>query len=397
MSEEKPGKNKRRNRGPRHSGFWTRRLSWSLVVAAIVYGVLHAGWFPWPKAPTLSLVKLGPTEITSVNALIQHGRMSCHPGCRTDSLPCRLFETNCGKETVKEFLEARLSYWEDEDRKKQWKMLLRMQDTDVQSYLGTARFKVHSYFWLTGWASVLEVIFWTTFGVLCSMLFALYDARRRFGQVALSLEAIERGVDAHDIPNQLGKLAFAPFVSVVLILSYRFVADDDGQEMIETSSGIVIVSFLLGFYSSRALRMLDRIKDVLLPYASAEVGPGPQRPSPPVSPSTTPVGPRPVRVRVALDPRLEMTHAAVYDTLKAELARTLVIFVPAMESAAISAVPSPEGDGASFSSNLPAGRYSVVASLSVQGLDLSGKVDLDTERVTSVEVLLGLPTGQMPR
>ena len=129
------------------------------------------------------------------------------------------------------------------------------------SYLSDARFQVESYFWLTGPAVYFEIIFWSLFGVLASLLFSL-------GLVARNCTTDERDpktvFDSSEIPYQVAKLLYAPLCTLVIILGYNFFSDANIVD-ISSSNGVVVFAFISGFYSARVVAFLDRLKEVLLP------------------------------------------------------------------------------------------------------------------------------------
>jgi len=124
------------------------------------------------------------------------------------------------------------------------------------SQIESERLKVRSYFFLTGSRAYFEIVCWTIFGVLASLLY----------YVSAVIRDKETTFDPEQIPSQLSKLFYAPLVTLIIIFGYQQFTT--GGIEIDTSKGILIVSFLLGFYSGRAMELLNRAKEVVLPYTS---------------------------------------------------------------------------------------------------------------------------------
>ncbi len=123
--------------------------------------------------------------------------------------------------------------------------------------------RVKSYFWLTGGSSnycgklegsvYLEITFWTWFGLIASLLFSVSDA----------LQTAD--FDSKQIGLHISKFFYAPFVSLVIYFSINRLISDGATSMGEFSHGTLVLSFILGFFSRRAIDLIDRIKELILP------------------------------------------------------------------------------------------------------------------------------------
>ena len=97
-----------------------------------------------------------------------------------------------------------------------------------------------------------EVVFWVIFGVLCGMLFLLGKCIRKNSDLC-----------ARDMLYQLAKLFYAPFFAVLVVIAYSYFKDRSTLN-IDGSEALIIISFIIGFYSGTFMEILDRVKYVLL-------------------------------------------------------------------------------------------------------------------------------------
>ncbi|MDB5014423.1 MAG: hypothetical protein JWQ25_2625 [Daejeonella sp.] len=134
-------------------------------------------------------------------------------------------------------------------------------DLEATAYLADARFQVKSYFWLTGPAVYFEIIFWSIFGVISSLLFSL-------GLIGKNSTTIPNDpsteFDSSEIPYQFAKILYAPICTLVIVLGYNFFNDTNMAD-ISSGKGVIVFAFIGGFYSSRVIALLDRLKEVVLP------------------------------------------------------------------------------------------------------------------------------------
>lgn len=153
----------------------------------------------------------------------------------------------------------------DEVQLKHIANILKRLPADVcVGFLQEQRFRVRSYFWLTGGPAYWEVIFWSMFGVLASLLYIVSTATRE--------ENTETGYKSSDVAYQFAKLLYAPLATLVIIFAYHVMQDDNSSMTvdIEAGKGILFFSFIAGFYSGRLMTFLDRLKDILLPFDTAK-------------------------------------------------------------------------------------------------------------------------------
>jgi hypothetical protein len=143
------------------------------------------------------------------------------------------------------------------------KHLRKASDQEAISFLHGQRFRVKSYFWLTGPEVYFEIMFWSIFGVICSLLYMLSDLHRKSSSND-DTDNPKESFDPSEIPYQIAKIFYAPFTILVIILGYNYVQGSNVQD-ISTSKGMLVFAFLGGFFSGRLMAFLNRLKDALLP------------------------------------------------------------------------------------------------------------------------------------
>lgn len=179
---------------------------------------------------------------TEVNTDVDN---SCDINCRTDKALLYI---------SKEY-DNRVSSGELEEIKK---YISTFGPQDVGLFLVDYKIKVGSYFWLTGPLVYLEIVFWVTIGVLCSILFSIGSVLRRPGPDSFH---------SKEIIYQVAKMFYAPFSAIVIVLAYSYFKDDTTLN-IDATEGVIVFAFIVGFYSGRVMNFLDRLKQVLLPSAN---------------------------------------------------------------------------------------------------------------------------------
>lgn len=117
-------------------------------------------------------------------------------------------------------------------------------------FLADFHLKVKSFFWLAGAMVYAEIVFWTIFGVLCSLLLFVGNYIRRGDDVQ------------RDILYQAARLLYAPFAGMILVLTYSYLKGGSSLD-IKPNEGIIIFAFLLGFYSGTVMEWLDRLRAII--------------------------------------------------------------------------------------------------------------------------------------
>ena len=128
-----------------------------------------------------------------------------------------------------------------------------------QGFLDGYKLKVHSYFWLTEDLVFLEIIFWSLFGVLASVFYNVSEAlRERKDELRMYNPSI-------DYVNW-AKLFYGPLTTIVIYFSVQVATTDNVEASFNNLRyGLIILSFVLGFFSGRTVEFLERIKNLILP------------------------------------------------------------------------------------------------------------------------------------
>jgi hypothetical protein len=130
-------------------------------------------------------------------------------------------------------------------------------DEEFELKLPMLAIRTKSFFWLAGDLKYLEVIFWSIIGVLVSVLYFVSEAMR------------DKNFRTEELPIYFAKLFYAPVIVFIIMLGYTRLTATGELNFDDTSAEIIVVSFILGFFSGRAVELLNRIKDVLLPLGKA--------------------------------------------------------------------------------------------------------------------------------
>jgi hypothetical protein len=146
---------------------------------------------------------------------------------------------------------------------------------EAVGFLFKVRFKVHSYFWLSDPSIYFEIIFWTWFGVIASLLFNIGQVSRNSTNNPKDLSTY---FDSSEIPSQVAKIAYAPLCTLIIVFGYHLFNDKSLAD-ISSGKGVIVFGFIGGFYSSRLISFLDRLKDLLLPNSGKTDLPVTKQPS----------------------------------------------------------------------------------------------------------------------
>lgn len=119
--------------------------------------------------------------------------------------------------------------------------------------LPTTTFDVPSFFWMKGSKVYLELLFWIWFGVISNILYRAVNEYKKdcfYGKL----------IYAH-----IAKFIYAPFVGIVLYQCSDLLASQKLIALDKISNGAIVFVFILGFFSGRAVELLNKIKDVIIP------------------------------------------------------------------------------------------------------------------------------------
>lgn len=166
---------------------------------------------------------------------------------------------------IVDYISFNFPDWDSVNREALRRDITGLSKNSTITHLSSVKISIKSYFWLNGPLTLLEIFFWSIFGVLTSLLYFITEAIRN--------KDPKIHFEPDQIPSHVAKLFYAPVVTMVIIFCYDYATGDSGTDL-SVSKAILVVSFLLGFYSGRAMELLNRVKEVLLPYAS-DKGPKP--------------------------------------------------------------------------------------------------------------------------
>jgi hypothetical protein len=111
-------------------------------------------------------------------------------------------------------------------------------------------FRVKSFFWLVGNKVLLEVTFWSLFGLIASLMYSITMLRR---------------INKYMIREHIGKLFYTPFICIVIYLALNALMNSGSISLTGVGKSVIVLSFILGFFTRRAVLLLDKIKDLILP------------------------------------------------------------------------------------------------------------------------------------
>lgn len=128
-------------------------------------------------------------------------------------------------------------------------------ETAMQN-LSQRRFIVESYFFLMNRWVLLEILMFAMMGVICNALYYMTEFIRK------------NEFDPNETVVYIVKLFYTPIVVLIIYMgAEQFLGQS--KNTLPTPSNTIVLSFVLGFFSGRAIELLTRIKDAFFP-ANAE-------------------------------------------------------------------------------------------------------------------------------
>ncbi|TXK36465.1 S1 family peptidase [Pontibacter qinzhouensis] len=163
------------------------------------------------------------------------------------------------KANIREYIVSRYSLTEEFSKTNFGLFLTQYANAGFPtSFLSEYKLKVKSYFWLTENEVFLEIIFWSLFGVLCSLFYYISEA-----MATGTFEPEQEYVHA-------AKLFYAPLTALVIYFSINALISNGEVNLNSLRHGLIILSYILGFFSGRTIELLSRLKDLLLPTGNRE-------------------------------------------------------------------------------------------------------------------------------
>jgi hypothetical protein len=118
--------------------------------------------------------------------------------------------------------------------------------------LSQRRFEAKSYFFLKDYWVLLEIIMFALLGVICNCLYFMSEFIRK-GEF-----------DKNETGVYFVKLFYAPVIVLIIYLGAELFLVQKSN-ILPSPSNTIVFSFILGFFSGRAIVLLTRIKDALFP------------------------------------------------------------------------------------------------------------------------------------
>ena len=261
-------------------------------------------------------------------------------------------------------------------------MLNLMSNSDAYDYLSEKKLSKQSFFWLTGSYAYIEIWLWCLIGVLASLIYYVSIANTKSLKTAGDIDS--GSFDPAEIPGQVAKMFYAPVVTIVVILGYHYLSAG-GSNMVDISmnSGLIVFSFIAGFFSARLMKFLDRLKDLILPYSSTD--------NPPV-PATDKKPKADVTVQLQLSPALAGSPDAV--GIKAKLNEAEITLTPESGGDPVSLAGTSEDKPDTFSvSQVTNGKYVLNATMAYKKddattINLTGQQDVEINDANSAFTLV---------
>jgi hypothetical protein len=146
-------------------------------------------------------------------------------------------------------------------------LLINLSNKDTKAYLTDKDIFVNDFFWFVGTGTYAEVLFWALIGVLVSLTYYVSIANRQALKVAG--DADTGPFDPAEISGQVSKMFYAPVCALVLVLGYNLLGGGNTKMTdITIGKGLLLFSFIAGFFSGRVMKFIDGLKDLVLPLSA---------------------------------------------------------------------------------------------------------------------------------
>jgi len=231
-------------------------------------------------------------------------------------------------------------------------LISKMNHESVIDFLAEKKFLVHSVFWLTGNKAYVEALLWSLMGVLVSLIYYVSIANTKSLHTAGTDDS--GSFDPAEISGQVAKMFYAPTCTIVLILGYQYLIDTNNSMIdISVNNGLIVFSFISGFFSGRVMRFLDRLKELVLPFGTS-------------SQPTTTQSVQSGDIEVTLDLSDSVSKSEYGPSLaEAGFNASIVSLVPQKGGDVISLInPAEDQADTFFGKNIPYGTYQLQAILS---------------------------------
>lgn len=247
---------------------WLIYASCVLLVLTLTYTLLHAFFYDTMGVKSM---QLEASQITVINSIVRSGEnaaedpagIASETAAVTDSMPKDSLDTNAVVAPPTSGLISTASTSKIEERVVNYICgVLNVRDTNTVTqlvheqgiedltYLSYYPFQVKSYFWLSEYWVLLEVIFWSLFGLIANLMHSVTSANP---------------VDPKQFPEHVGKFFYTPFTAVVIFLSLSMLTGSNSINESPTGTYVLVFAFILGFFTRRTILLLKKIKTLIFP------------------------------------------------------------------------------------------------------------------------------------
>lgn len=148
-------------------------------------------------------------------------------------------------------------------------LLNKVSNAEAYDYLSDKKLSKESFFWLTGSNAYIEAWLWCLMGVLASLIYYVSIANTK--TLTTTGNDDTGNFAPGEIPGQVAKMFYAPVVTIVIILGYHYLSGGESNMIdITMNTGLILFSFIAGFFSARLMKFLDRLKELILPFSSSD-------------------------------------------------------------------------------------------------------------------------------
>ncbi|SDP92419.1 hypothetical protein SAMN05428975_3679 [Mucilaginibacter sp. OK268] len=243
---------------------WLLTLCMLLVFVAMIYTALH---FCYKGTDHKKLDSVQLLNIDNVLAAYPDSTQSASKDPAVNKAAVAKREER--NQAVFNFLKNEYDDCIDEPRLKLLDgLLINLSNKDTKAYLTDKDIFVNDFFWFVGTGTYAEVLFWALMGVLVSLIYYVSIANREALKVAG--DADTGPFDPAEISGQVSKMFYAPVCALVLVLGYNLLGGSNNKMTdISIGKGLLLFSFISGFFSSRVMKFIDGLKDLVLPLSSS--------------------------------------------------------------------------------------------------------------------------------
>ena len=269
---------------PKTSTSKITKKKWLIVASAFatvlitVYALLHCGLY---ESQGVKTHRLSTTEFAAVTSIVQSGQSvsdsilipgdTLQPGdtlSNGDTLKRVLIRPSikmnqCDtltKDRVKDYLYDIM----DLKEKDSVSAMIDAQGVKNIAYLSNYPFRVKSYFWLSDYWVLLEVIFWSLFGLIANLMYTVTRTKEEDVDGDGKMDKPEV-FNPSRIPEHIGKFWYTPLTSVVIYLSIDSLTSSGDIQETPEGAYVIVFAFILGFFSRRTIALLRKLKDIFFP------------------------------------------------------------------------------------------------------------------------------------